>query len=349
MIKRLTYAIPATLVAGFLCSYFYLITHYQVQLDDCFFDGLTHTLGFWKTYTFCYEAVNGRWLGNLLATVIFFVSGHDFLAYTLILALFALGFIAAAAFLFASYMQTFRNKKPAGIRSLFYGLVFASALYFLQFSGRREIWGWLDSATVHLTSVILCMLLFALLIRKNGNSSLIFLCALGLGGLNEVNAVGSLLIVAALYLHRKDFAPVQFASTKLLLAAGAIAASLALNISSSGYNMRMAALPDFTLLQALKNTVHTLAMPVLSPDPRALLMLALLAIILLLPYFTGSAPVALPGRMEQRSMVFAAALIVLVFFLNCYTLSDVVPARSALWGHALFLFVLATQISKRIT
>jgi hypothetical protein len=345
MNRLLKYFLPATLVAGFLCSYFLLLAGYTVQFDDCFFDGLTQRFGIWKTYGICHSLVNGRWLGNLLASIIFYVAGHNFTAYAAFLVLFLAGFVWAASMLFRNFLLTFRQQRIGTGAALLLGLSFTALLYFLLYDGRRQVWGWLDAATVHLLSVTLCMALFAALIRtENWNRRfLILLLAFCLGGLNEVNAVCSLMLVAGLYFTRNCYAGIRLSRFSLLLAAIGISVSLAINLSSPGYNMRVNTLPGFSLLQAMKNTLHTMAMPVL--EPGLISLGAWLAALLLVtwPFFSGRRRSPLIDKAEKRAIAFSLALVGFSFFLNCYTLSDVVPARSALWGYTLLLFVIVQQ------
>lgn len=344
MTRLLKYILPATLVAGFLCSYSYLLLHHTFWFDDCFFDGLTRRYGPWKTYAICYEQVNGRWLGNFVSTLSFYLAGHNFTVYAVCLAVLALAFVSAAALLFRNFLRTFRQQQITLACAYFISLTFVATVYFMQYESRQEVWGWLSAAAVHVLSVTLSMLLFALLIKtENWNRRLlIFAIAFCLGGLNEVNAVCSFLLLAGIYFTRNAYSAIRLSRFSLLFAATAILLSLSVNLVSPGYQMRMTTLPDFNLLQSLKNTLHSVLMPFLEPSMITLIALFATLALTLLPLFAGQ-PAARPRGNEMRAIIFALGLALVSFFLNCYTLSDVVPARSAVWAYSLFAFVIFQQ------
>lgn len=349
MTRLLKYILPATLVAGFLCSYSYLLLHHSFWFDDCFFDGLTRQLGPWKTYSLCYEQVNGRWLGNFVSTMAFYIAGHDFTAYAVCLAILGLAFVSASARLFRNFLYTFRRQEISLARSYFIALTFVATVYFMQYESRHEVWGWLSAGAVHLLSVTLSLLLFALLIKTDNwnRRLLIFSIAFCLGGLNEVNAVCSFLLVAGICITRNAYAAIRLSRFTLLLAAAAIFLSLSVNLVSPGYKMRITTLPDFNLLQSLKNALHSVLMPFLEPGVITLIVLLATVALTVLPLLAGHSA-ARPDKKEARAVIFALCLVIFSFFLNCYALSDVVPARSAAWGYTLFTFVIFQQGLKHV-
>jgi len=320
------------------------------MFDDCFFDGITHKFGVWKSFTICHTLVNGRWFGNFTACIFFYLAGHNFKIYALILTIEMLLFVLAAAFLYKNYLQTFRQQKISRFAALAYGFVFTAILYFLMYTGRREVWGWLDSATVHLQSVILCMFLFGLLIRAEQTyvtRYLVVALAFCLGGLNEMNAICSFLLISIL-LFLPGLEPYRLNRINLVFAGIAITLSLLINYTSAGYRARMGNLPGFTLPQSLKNTLHTFLMPLLELEwvPLLVTILLLGGLIAQLFVYRGR---SLPWltRKEGLALVISLGLICTSFFLHCYTLSDVVPARGALWGYALFLFTVSVLLLRK--
>ena len=343
----LKYLIPATLVAGFLCSYSWLLLHYRVWPDDCFFDGLTHKLGVAKTYSLCYSLLNGRWVGNALACGIFYVAGHNFTLYAIFLSLFTLGFVGAAAFLFRSYSLTFRRQQISKAAAFFFGIVFTSVVYFMQYPGRAETWGWLDSATVHMLSVTLSMLLTGMLIDESSpkNRPAILLLSLALGGMNEVNAVCSALLLSGLYLSRNAYRRARLSRLSFVIAIVGIGGSLLINYLSAGFTTRMNGMPDLDLVQALKNTVHSFLLPFMQPEPVSLAVILGLLLLTALALRTEEGRYMLRDIQVRKALVFAAGLLFMSVFLHCHILSDIIPPRGALWPYTLLLFVLSFPIT----
>jgi len=347
----LKYILPAALVAGFLWSFFYEALHLRFIIDDSFFDAIIHKFGFFGSVKYCYEVANGRWFSHFISCLIFYFSGHTFSSYFFTLVLFLLLFLFAAAFLFKYFMQSFHKKSVSWISAFGSALVFTALLYFLQYEGRREIWIWISSAANHLLSVTLCLFLFGFLLKESANflvTVFALLVAVCIGGLNEINAICSVLTMGGLFLLQQYYYPtVKINKLRLILAIVGICVSLVLNFLSAGYKIRLEGLPDFTFIQSLKNTLHSFLIPVLDTN---LITLSVVALILL--------GVFIKIRIQQQSGVFTwqkkntiilmAALTItsLSFFLHCFTLSDIVPPRGALWGYALTLFVLFTSFER---
>jgi hypothetical protein len=121
----------------------------------------------------------------------------------------------------------------------------------------------------------------------------------------------------------------------IIIAITCIAFSLAINISSGGYEGRMNGLPAFNLYQSVKNTIHSFLMPFLDYLYLPIFLGALVIYILFLKRRTH--------HYSKRTLwVFAVAalLCAISFFLNCFLLSDVVPARAALWAYTLAILTI---------
>ena len=168
-----------------------------------------------------------------------------------------------------------------------------------------------------------------------------------LGGLNEINAVCSLLLMVALVFARW-LAPYRLNRVNLVFACLAIVFSLLINYSSGGYSMRMDNLPGFTLPQSLKNTLHTFLMPLLELQMVPLLVIAviLVGLVLQMIIYRGRSKAWLTKK-EGLAFSVALCLVATSFFLHCYTLSDVVAPRGALWGYTLFLFSLSVLLLRK--
>lgn len=343
------YILPATLVAGFLCSFINEALHVRFIPDDCFFDAITHSMGLKGSIGYCYDVANGRWFSHVISSLVLLGAGHNTTVYTFYVFMFLVLFLGCVSVLFKNFYRIFVRKDLSWIKAFLAGLIFVSILYFLLYPGRRDIWFWLSSAANHLLSVSLGLLLFGLLISDRGafaKSMLVFLVAVCVGGLNEVNAICNLLLIIGLIFFLPKYCPQAITKRgNYLLALLGIILSLGINFMSGGYRTRMEVLPDFALIQALKNTAHSFLQPILQKDMIPVMIIALLGLSYLLQRQLQKNKMS--SEAIRREIIVFLTLIFMVglsFFLHCYTLSDVVPARGALWGYTLFLFVIFTRI-----
>lgn len=313
-----------------------------VSIDDSFFDMVTHKYGIGGGASYCYEVLNGRWFSHLVSCFVFSSAGHHALVYSFFIFGFTLFFIFCVSFFYKNYCKTFCGREVSFFRSLGPALVATALLYFLLYPGRREVWFWLSSTANHLLSVSLCVLLIGLLIAKKNSILhlvLIFIVAACVGGLNEVNAICTALLMAGLFFFLKKVDnPVSF--KKIALAGSAILLSLLVNFLSDGYKARMDGLPDFTFLQSFKNTLHSFLLPLLQKDVVPVMIIALLGAVFVLQRQMMKEKKSNQGAKKLMvGWLVAFGLVAFSFFLHCYTLSDIVPARGALWGYSLLLFM----------
>lgn len=346
----LKYFLPATLVAGFLCSFFYGSVQWRLSLDDCFFDGITHHFGIGKSIALCYEIANGRWFSHVVSCIALYYAGHNCIAYTVVEFLFLIGFLASFAFFFKNYSTFFGHKKLSIAASIGASAIYTAALYFLLYPGRQEIWFWISSSANHLLSVMLTAVLFGLLLNASlpfARSFLVFIVAACVGGLNEINALCDILLMGGLlWLLKKYYPQIKTAQLNFALAIVAIVVSLAVNFFSGGYRMRMDGLPDFTLLQSIINTVHSFLIFFFN-DTAIIFELSFLLVPIAIGTYLSKRRILIFNK--KNSVVFTACfmLMCLSFFLHSYVLSDVVPPRGALWGYALLLFLPAARLLAR--
>ena len=338
------YIIPATLVAGFLCFFFYDAFHYQTNVDDSFNDEALSRLGIIGSIKLFFSEVNGRWFSHIITAIAFHFLKHTYVYYAWYVSCMMLLFVASIAVLYKIYFKTFLREEVSAFRSTAFAFVFTAVLYFLLFAGRAEIWAWVSSANNHLLSVILCVLLFSLLLQEHISvfkTVGVVLLAAAIGGLNEVNAVCCVLTVFGLFVMRRLYYPQRNLSSGMMwLAIMIILASLAVNVLSGGYSSRMYSLPDFTLGQSLKNTVHTFVLPVMQYQLVALRLGVLLAFLFFMDWDL------LKLKLSRQQLIIALGVLAIVavsFFLHCFILSDIVPARGEVWGYTLVLFVLSVK------
>jgi hypothetical protein len=342
------YILPAAMVAGFLCFFFYDALHYKTNIDDSFNDEYVSKLGVVASIKLFFSNINGRWFSHVITAPTFAVLKHNYTYYAIYVTGMMLLFVASISILHKTYFKTF-FKKDVGVKaSVVFAFVFTATLYFLLFVGRQEIWAWVSSANNHLLSVIFCVFLFSLLLQEN-KSTFKTICVLffaaAIGGLNEVNAVCCILSVCGLFLLHKFYYP-QFKLNKvnMLLAVLVILASLSTNVFSGGYESRMNGLQNFTLPQSIKNTVHTFALPVMQYQ---LIVLRLFALFTFLFFLDTDFSKIKPAKQAIRVALGLLVIISASFFLHCYVLSDIVPARGEIWGYTLALFVVFAFVKEK--
>ena len=129
----------------------------------------------------------------------------------------------------------------------------------------------------------------------------------------------------------------------MLLAAAIITASLSINVFSGGYESRMNSLQDFTLPQSIKNTIHTFALPVMQYQ---LIILRLFALLTFLFFLDTDFSQLKFTKKDFRVTIGVLFIVSISFFLHCFILSDIVPARGEVWGYTFMLlaiFIFATK------
>ena len=341
------YILPAAMVAGFLCLFVLDLLHYKTNVDDTFNDESVSSIGIAESIKLFFSNINGRWFSHLITAPLFAVLKHNYTYYAIYVTCMMLLFVASVSILHKTYLTTFYKKNVDTKTSISFAFVFTATLYFLLFVGRQEIWAWVSSANNHLLSVILGILLFSFLLTESPKKSIIvfsFLLAAFIGGLNEVNAVCTALCVAGLFFVQKKYYPLLKLNTlNMLVVLVIIATSLSINIFSGGYENRMNTLPNFTLPQSIKNTVHTFALPIMQYRFIVLRLFALLTFL----FFLDTNFSALQFT-KQNTRILLGALVIssISFFLHCYILSDIVPARGEVWTYTFLLFLLFAFITK---
>lgn len=346
--KLFKYFLPAAMVAGFLCFFFYDALHYIANIDDSFNDEYVSKMGAVDAAKLFFSNINGRWFSHIVTAIGFHFLKSNYTYYALYVTSMMLLFVASISVLHKAYLKTFLNQEVSIMKSVLFAFVFTATIYFLLFVGRQEIWAWVSSANNHLLSVILCVLLFSLLLQENKSvfkSIIVFLLAVAIGGLNEVNATCCVLSVVGLYfLQQFYYSQLKLNKANMVMAVVIIVASLSINVFSGGYESRMNGLPNFTLPQSIKNTVHTFALPVMQYK---LLVLRLFALLTFLFFVDTDFSKIKLNRNDKIIACAVLAIITVSFFLHCYILSDIVPARGEVWAYTLLLFVLYAFVTKK--
>ena len=332
---------PSSLVVLHLALFCTGSFSYQLISDDHFFLAQAAEKSIPEAVGYFSEALNGRFASHCMVATLFSViaeyPGLIPFYHLLLLSLF----ILALAALLGSYLSLFRNSNSSTGRILFYASFITAFFFFFFFDGRTEVWYWLSSTAVHLISLIIAMTAFSLLLSRNNSLLRTGLAALLLflaGGLSETYAIMyALLLLFLIYIKEKK--SVNLNRGRILIALIALLTGIALNLFFPGTNNRLQTLPAFDLLQALKNTLHSLALPFLRVQ---YLPLKISLLILLLWHAGRLAKISFQFKKQfLRVGLLTLLFITTSFFLPCYILSDIVADRMASLGYLagiLFLF-----------
>ncbi|HEU4716337.1 MAG TPA: hypothetical protein VFU15_00810 [Bacteroidia bacterium] len=337
MKQRILSLFPATLIIIFTGCFIFFSFFYPLLADDFRFREVLQTHSIRSAAFLFYTDSNGRLASHFfLCTVFALFSGSRLLMFVYrLLMLYA--FVFSLAFLLKNYLHRFRNTQLKFAGSVYWSAFITSVFFFIFFAGRMETWFWISATGVYLASLIISMNAFALLL-KNTNaaaffSALLFFLA---GGFSESFALTYFVILLLLCIGTIKTKRIRLLHVALCMLS--IAGGIALNVFSHGLSNRLGWLPEFHLLQALKNTLHSLGFLLLRWQylPVAVLTAGL---------FTWYANTFYPGKFVLKDLLrqggIVLAVIAFSFAVPCYVLSDIVPDRAASLGYlcgVLFLF-----------
>jgi hypothetical protein len=335
--EKYFYILLSFVIATFLFFYFSEASLCPLLRDDHWFHDIFTKNGFTKSYVLLYSEINGRWFSNLaellfLYPVLFWFPGL-FLVRVLILLLFIRGLeLFISEFIYNRFRKTMSDTLVRLIA------IFCTALLFFVFwEGRVEVWFWLSSLCSHLLSLSLMLWLFGFLLKENARTiekcMIVFISAV-LGGMSETYALMCLLLLLIFFLKgmtslRRTVLPF----TVMLL-------SVLLNVCSPGARARLGVLPDVDILQALKNSIHSMLLPVIAfyYIPLKLLIVSLAVLFgRLLRDKLGLADSPISLRHFLPELLLVLALIFVSYFIPCLLLSDIVADRMQSFAYLLFL------------
>jgi hypothetical protein len=337
------YLLPSVLILVFLCSFIHGALWYMPDGDDVYFLGVEKAMGPWKGSLFFYQQVTGRWLGHILSFLNFSIFGCQVHYYWIPVLLMLFVFLCSLAYLLRVLAGRYFGFKVSFFGALFSSLLFTSCLYFFLYEGRWETWYWLSSVFIHPFGLSLMFLGFGCILDENlkGPAAYILLglAFFALGGIQEICSVLSFLFFAWIY---KESNPAGRPALlrKMIPAAFALAVSFLVNLLSSGFRTRIDNQPSFRILQSLKNTIHSMLVPVLNYEYLIPRVLAFLIWIWWLRNIRSQINIPnqlSPGLVFKRSTLPAFGIIVLCLFMTCYVLCDIAPQRCLLFPAVTFM------------
>jgi hypothetical protein len=340
------YIFPILLILTFVVLFVHFALCYEPDGDDVYFLGVWKAMGVWKGSLFFYQQVNGRWLGHILSFLTFCVFREHVHDYWIIICFMMLFFVFALGVFIRAWSELYYHFLPGLIQTAAASFLISSWLFFLVYEGRFETWYWMSSVYIHPFGLALLSLGLAPILRKKpasfGMYAVIIFCFLALGGLEEVCSVLSFFLFAGLY-YTSLPENRRTVLLKIVPATIALSLSFATNLLSSGFRTRLDNQPPFRILQSLRNTIHSVLVPVLNYAYLLPRVLAFVVLILWLYQLMGKQ--SLVFGLDIRKKIWqktgaAAFLIFLALFMTCYVLCDIAPQRCLIFPGLIFIFYL---------
>jgi hypothetical protein len=340
---QIGYLIPAALILVFLCSFIHGVLWYKPDGDDLYFLGVQKAMGSWKGSLFFYQQVTGRWLGHILSFLNFSLFSYHVHYYWIPVLCMLFVFLSSLAYLLRVLSDTYFDYRISFFEAFFSALVFTSCLYFFLYEGRWETWYWLSSVFIHPFGMSLMFIGFGCMLDEGVKGpvgyTVLGLAFFALGGIQEICSVLSFLFFAWIY---KECAVVRRPALlrKMVLAALVLTVSFLGNLLSSGFRTRIDNQPSFRVLQSLKNTIHSMLVPVLDYKyllPRVLAFLVWILWLRTIFHRMRSEKQMNISEVLKRIALPALGIISVSLFMTCYVLCDIAPQRCLLFPAVVFM------------
>jgi hypothetical protein len=325
-----TYLLSALFIVLFLIAFSLQSIHYRFSADDIFFTEVTISKGLSGAIEFFYNEQNGRLGAHILCCVLFYIGSKwsgIFILWQFVLLLFML---FSLNFFFRTLSQRIAERSFAKHEQLLFSFLFIAICYLSILPVNTDMWHWTAGTSVHTFSFILMILSAAWLLKHQYSHQLKhslfgFFLLLIAGSFSESNLITMLAIVTVIWLRsffiEKSF---SFILTAALLG---LSTALLINVLSPGIKVRLNQLPDFTYLQAIKNTIHTYWDLLKATHFKVLI---LLPVIFTIGRMNKNHRIVLKGNAKRMLIVSLLTIGTLNIFVSCFLLSDLAPMRSLL-------------------
>jgi hypothetical protein len=337
------YVFPFLLILAFVVLFIHSALWYEPDGDDTYFLGVLKAMGVWKGSLFFYQQVTGRWLGHILSFLTFSVFQEHVRYYWILISLLMLFFVFSLGVFIRAWSERYYRFIPDFAQTAMASFLISACLFFLVYEGRWETWYWLSSVWIHPFGLSLLLLGLSPMLWKEqaglGAYSLIIVCFLSLGGIQEICSVLAFLFFAGIYY---TCPPENKKALRLKIIPAAIALSLSFgaNLLSSGFRVRVDNQPPFRILQSLRNTVHSVLVPLLDYTcllPRALAFAVFVLWLQQVRTKLNREPGSGAYQMFWKKTGAMAFLIFLALFMTCYVLCDIAPQRCLIFPGLIFI------------
>ena len=340
------YFIIGLFIAVFFSIFLVETFNYELLKDDIWYKELLSGKEIISAAIYIYLNINGRWFSHLWDCIVFkLFFDHFYLLF--IYHLFLLScFISSLALFVRTVFQKHYSVVISYSKSLLLSTSLTAFFFFFLFEGREDIWYWVCATGVHLLSIIGLLVVLSYCIKDNLKwieIILFVMSAIAIGGMSESYALMS--IVSLLFGIYKQFVSFKKAILIIIL----IVLSLLVNILSSGLTSRLSMLPDFNFLLALKNTVHSLLLPLMNYQYLPVKIVVLI-ITYLLAVKVGNLIMIEQKEFSLRHFLqqlsIAISIITISFFIPCFLLTDIIAFRMESFGYLFFLLFLFDHFMK---
>ncbi len=333
---------PPALIILMLVLFSYFSWNYKLIVDDFQFQTVMKEKSILNAAVFFYDGFNGRMASHIFLCSVFRIFQNKENLFFIYHFIMLSGFVISLAHFLKKYLETFRNNLLTNKKAIYWSAFITSFLFFFFFAGRVELWFWVSATGVYLISFIISLNAFAFALNKNQNAkTIIFSLILFflVGGFSESFALMYLLILLSLFIFAlKKNSIIKKNIISIGLGILGIVGALLINVLSPGIQNRLGWLPSFRIQQAIINTIHSLAFPILRYKH---LPFVIVLIGLFLLYTNGFSRKAVSKITFWKKGLMILVFIIISFFIPSYLLSDVVPDRAASLGYfigVLFLF-----------
>lgn len=325
---------------SFLLLMTILSMHNRFAVDDYYHINIEKQFGIWGGMIEGYNNWGGRWTSYLLWNIIF-----HFHENYLILALFS--FATVMFFIFSIFrlfncVAAIKEFKVSKFQMFWYSVAFAAFFFQISF-GKGEIWFWVVSTCMYITSMSAFIMGMSLLISKKTTTGAFFImivCFGFAGGASEIYATFYLIFLAGLiiifFTNKKNNFIEKLrnnASWKIYISFAVLTIALIISFLAPGNSIRETWLPDPSISRAFLVTLKSLGKILLFKIPNQIPWIILFSI----PYmYIGQ--LQKKDIAKEKSILLVKKIIISIFILlpvlyilmfpACYLLSEIGPDRS---------------------
>lgn len=320
--NRVVFLFRWMIIGAFLVILAIDLGHFVLVSDDLWFRDLTCNRSFGDAFHELYTTVNGRWSSHFIDLSAFYLLRIDLRFQYWIHLIFLFYFVASVAY-FIKHMSSVQVRWQDAFTQ---AICWVALLFFFCWKDRLECFYWINGEGVYLCSIATTLFLLALLKKKSTTryeKLLLWVLPFVIAGMYEISALVLMLSFISMDVKGK---------WKLV---GGLAAGLLLNVIAPGMHARMGLLPEWNWLQAFRNTLHSMLLPLLD-----LPFLPLRILVLVLTFLLGmSSRMYIPVVIDWKGGSVLLVGIFLLYFLPCLTLSDITAARMQLPMEAILLAI----------
>jgi len=340
--RKISFTNLALILASgsFLLLIVILSFYNRFAVDDYYHISIEKQFGIWRGMLEGYNNWGGRWTSYLLWNIVFHFHDNSF-----VLFLFSLSTVILFIFSIFNLLRSVSAIKEFKVNSfqMFRFSILITAFFFQISFDKGEIWFWVVSICMYLTSISAFLFGIGFIFSKNKNIIsllIIAICFAYAGGASEIYAFFYLIILTvgliSYYVLRKNKVVIKLkevSSWKIHIGLVFLLAAFLISILAPGNSLRQTWLPETTFGGALLVTLKSLGKILLFKISIQLPWILLFSLPFL--YFghlykkenNKAKTILLFKRFAISFLILLLALYILMFP-ACYLLSEVGPDRS---------------------